>query len=216
MDKYIKNNLLLGFSYSFSDGETTYKNNLTQDDSIHNIYLYSMYNFNNAYLSLLFNYGFSQYKNIDNFSASNFGTVINMGYKTPQNIIAETGLRYLNLLPVSYKDSIGNETSFDSNNFLTWTTGLKYTLNLNPFSIKINFNILYDILYDNDEITVYYYAHDIFANTSFKSWNPFGIETGLSVQTTLDDGISLSIGYLLSARKDFLSQTAFLHAKYKF
>ena len=216
MDKYIKNNLLLGFSYSFSDGETTYKNNLTQDDSIHNIYLYSMYNFNNVYLSLLFNYGFSQYKNIDNFSASNFGTVINMGYKTPQNIIAETGLRYLNLLPVSYKDSIGNETSFDSNNFLTWTTGLKYTLNLNPFSIKINFNILYDILYDNDEITVYYNAHDIFANTAFKSWDPFGIETGLSAQTTFDNGISLSIDYLLSARKDFLSQTAFLHAKYKF
>lgn len=216
MDKHIKNNLLLGFSYSFSDGETTYKNNLTQDDSIHNIHLYSMYNFNNVYLSLLFNYGFSQYKNIDNFNASNFGTVINMGYKTPQNIIAETGLRYLNLLPVSYNDSIGNEISFDSNHFLTWTTGLKYTINLTPISIKMKFNILYDILYDNDEITIYYNAHDIFANTSFKSWNPFGIETGLSVQTTLDDGISLSIGYLLSARKDFLSQTAFLHAKYKF
>ncbi len=216
MDKYIKNNLLLGFSYSFSDGETTYKNNLTQDDSIHNIHLYSMYNFNNVYLSLLLNYGFSQYKNIDNFNASNFGTVINMGYKTPQNIIAETGLRYLNLLPVSYNDSIGNEISFDSNHFLTWTTGLKYTINLTPISIKMKFNILYDILYDNDEITIYYNAHDIFANASFKSWNPFGIETGLSAQTTFNNGISLSIEYSLSTRQNFHSHTGLIKIDYKF
>ena len=216
MDKHIKNNLLLGFSYSFSDGETTYKNNLTQDNSIHNIHLYSMYNFNNVYLSLLLNYGFSQYKNIDNFNASNFGTVINMGYKTPQNIIAETGLRYLNLLPVSYNDSIGNEISFDSNHFLTWTTGLKYTINLTPISIKMKFNILYDILYDNDEITIYYNAHDIFANASFKLWDPFGIETGLSAQTTFNNGISLSIEYSLSARQDFHSHTGLIKIDYKF
>ena len=87
-----------------------------------------------------------------------------------------------------------------------------------PSGFSENVTILEDGSLDLEGlyITIYYNAHDIFANASFKSWDPFGIETGLSAQTTFNNGISLSIEYSLSIRQDFHSHTGLIKIDYKF
>ncbi|MGI5846221.1 MAG: autotransporter outer membrane beta-barrel domain-containing protein, partial [Alphaproteobacteria bacterium] len=223
VDNNINNNMMFGIGYSLNNSDIkAYKDII--DSNGHNFYFYSKYKIDQLYFQGLLNFGFAKYDReiINNFSSENiksshnvynYGFALKTGYEMPNGLTPEIGLRYIYISQNSYKDSMNRKISTDGNGSLTWVSGIKYKYNFDTISLKTKLNFTYDIINDDDVINTDYYGYK--SQIIGESLNPFGIESGLALETSFDK-FNVSLEYDFNFRENFQNHTGIIKAKYNF
>lgn len=223
IDNKINDNMLFGIGYSLNNTDIKAYKDIIKSDG-HNFYLYSKYKIDRLYFQELLNFGFAKYDReiINDVSSEkiesshnvyNYGVALKTGYEMPNGLTPEIGFRYIYISQDFYKDSTGREIFIEGNGTLTLVSGIKYKYNFDTISLKTKLNFIYDIINDADVINTDYYGYK--SQIIGESLNPFGIESGLALETSFDK-FNVSLEYDFSFKENFQNHTGMIKMKYSF
>ena len=140
-----------------------------------------------------------------------------MGYDLPNGFTPEAGLRLTHIDRGNYTDSVGQHVKTDGVDVLTATLGMNYSTTVTTkdykWSPKAHVTLTYDLASDDANATVNV-ANSVY-DIKGEKLNRFGIEAGVGAEISVDNW-DFSAEYDLGTRKDYLSHTGMLKAKYNF
>ena len=213
----------LGYAYSYTDVDAFGRD---MDIKGHTFYLYGKYQPDAWYVRGMANYGFAKYKEKANvggiinhaeYDVKNYGARAYFGYNLPNGLTPEAGLRIAHIKRGSYVDSFGQHVKTDGVDVLTASAGLNYKTTVETkgqqWTPKARIAFTYDLLSDNTNATVNM-AGGVY-NIKGKRLNRFGVETGVGAEINMGQW-DFSAEYDFGIRKNYLSHTGMLKAKYNF
>ena len=213
----------IGYAYGKTDVDSAGRD---MDVNGHTVYVYGKYQPSAWYVRGLAHYGFAEYEEKANiagvankaeYDVHNYGARAFVGYDLPDGFTPEAGLRITRIERKNYTDSVGQHVKTDGINVLTASMGMNYSTTVSTkdhtWSPKAHVALTYDILSDDSNATVKV-GNGVY-NVEGKKLNRFGIEGGVGIEYGIGNW-ELSAEYDLGARKDYLSHTGMLKAKYNF
>ena len=148
---------------------------------------------------------------------ANYGARAYLGYDLLNGLTPEAGLRISHIKRGSYTDSVGQHIKTDGIDVLTASAGLHYSTTVETkgkkWTPKAHIIFTYDLLSDNMNATVNMAGglYDI----KGKKLNRFGTEMGLGAEINVGQW-DLSAEYDFGIRKNYISHTGILKAKYNY
>jgi len=225
LDGDVNDNVTLGLGYAYSYTDVSASGRDT-DINGHTFYVYGKYQPDAWYVRGMLNYGFAKYKekadiggiiNHAEYDVENYGARAYLGYDLPNGFTSETGLKITHIKRGSYTDSVGQHVKTDGIDVLTASAGLNYSTTVETkgkkWTPKAHIAFTYDLLSDNTNATVDV-AGGVY-DIKGKKLNRFGVETGLGAEINLGQW-DLSAEYDFGIRKNYISHTGMLKAKYNF
>ena len=222
-------NLGLGYAYGNTDIDAHHRD---IDVNSHTIMLYGQYRpYAPWFINAIASYGFADYDetrnsafgNLDaSYDVQTIGAQATTGYDFAFNayrLTPQVGLRYTHLNTDSYTDDAGQNV--DDQNRDIWTAmanvnfGRTFALE-NGMTIRpeLNLGVTYDLARDDNDVIVNIGTENY--RVSGESLARFGTELGVGVSFDLTNNLNLSAKYQGGFRKDFVSHTGLISARYKF
>ena len=225
MDGQVNDATTVGFGYAFG---STKADSLGRDTDVdgHTIFAYGKYQPSSWFVRGMVNYGFAKYEekasvggiiNKSKYDVQNYGARAYVGYDLPNGFTPEAGLRLTHIDRDNYTDSFGQHVKTDGIDVLTASMGVNYSTTVTTkdqkWSPKAHVALTYDILSDDSNATVNV-GNGVY-NIEGKKLNRFGAEAGIGAEISVGNW-DFSAEYDLGVRKDYLSHTGMLKAKYNF
>ncbi|MBQ9271486.1 MAG: autotransporter domain-containing protein [Alphaproteobacteria bacterium] len=225
LDGEIKDNLTVGLGYAYGKSDVDSAGRDIDIDG-HTLYIYGKYQPSAWYIRGLAHYGFAEYEEKANiagiankakYDVHNYGARAFVGYDMPNGFTPEAGLRLTRIDRKNYTDSFGQHVKSDGIDVLTASLGMNYSTNFAAdsfiWSPKAHIAATYDLLSDDSSATVT--VGNGLYNIEGKKLHRLGAEAGIGVEISVGNW-EFSAEYDLGARKDYLSHTGMLKAKYNF
>ncbi len=225
LDGEIKDNLTVGLGYAYGKSDVDSAGRDIDIDG-HTLYIYGKYQPSAWYVRGLAHYGFAEYEEKANiagiankakYDVHNYGARAFVGYDMPNGFTPEAGLRLTRIDRKNYTDSFGQHVKSDGIDVLTASLGINYSTNFAAdsfiWSPKARIAATYDLLSDDSSATVT--VGNGLYNIEGKKLHRLGAEAGIGVEISVGSW-EFSAEYDLGTRKDYLSHTGMLKAKYNF
>ena len=225
LDGEIKDNLTVGLGYAYGKSDVDSAGRDIDIDG-HTLYIYGKYQPSAWYVRGLAHYGFAEYEEKANiagiankakYDVHNYGARAFVGYDMPNGFTPEAGLRLTRIDRKNYTDSFGQHVKSDGIDVLTASLGMNYSTNFAAdsfiWSPKAHIAATYDLLSDDSSATVT--VGNGLYNIEGKKLHRLGAEAGIGVEISVGNW-EFSAEYDLGTRKDYLSHTGMLKAKYNF
>lgn len=225
LDGEIKDNLTIGLGYAYGKSDVDSAGRDIDIDG-HTLYIYGKYQPSAWYVRGLAHYGFAEYEEKANiagiankakYDVHNYGARAFVGYDMPNGFTPEAGLRLTSIDRKNYTDSFGQHVKSDGIDVLTASLGMNYSTNFAAdsfvWSPKAHIAATYDLLSDDSSATVT--VGNGLYNIEGKKLHRLGAEAGIGAEIGIGNW-EFSAEYDLGARKDYLSHTGMLKAKYNF
>ena len=225
LDGKVDDKLTIGVGYAYGQTDVDSLGRDTDVDG-HTIYAYGKYQPSEWYVRGMVNYGFAKYEekanvgglmNKSKYDVQNYGARAFVGYDLPNGFTPEAGLRLTHIDRDNYTDSFGQHVKTDGIDVLTASMGVNYSTTVTTkdqkWSPKAHFALTYDLLSDDANATVNV-ANSVY-DIKAEKLNRFGVEAGVGAEISVGNW-DFSAEYDLGTRKDYLSHTGMLKAKYNF
>ncbi len=214
----------LGYAYTNTKGNT---NSRKSSISAQNVFVYGKYQPKLTYIRGAFMYGLADYDDKTSVAGYGISSKYNMhsvgaetalGHEYQNGLNPEAGLRYTNLMPNDYTDSIGQKVENENITAISAFAKLKYkaevkTDNQILFKPAIYIGANYDLNNSSHKINV------AVANSRYKiSSEPmsrFGFNGGLELAVS-HDNVDLILGYDLNLHAKYNAHSGQIQFRYNF
>ena len=214
----------LGYAYTNTKGNT---NSRKSSISAQNVFVYGKYQTKLTYIRGAFMYGLADYDDKTSVAGYGISSKYNMhsvgaetalGHEYQNGLNPEAGLRYTNLMPNDYTDSIGQKVENENITAISAFAKLKYkaevkTDNQILFKPAIYIGANYDLNNSSHKINV------AVANSRYKiSSEPmsrFGFNGGLELAVS-HDNVDLILGYDLNLHTKYNAHSGQIQFRYNF